>query len=71
MAFTVDTPTLNQLLPKGAAFDINWTDDSSNLPYTIELYKGGVFVVEINNTVGAFTYEWTPDSGRTTGQITL
>ena len=67
MAFTVDTPTLNELVPKDAVYTIDWTDDNSNKPYTIELYKGGVFVAEIDNPVGAFTYEWTPDAGRTTG----
>ncbi|MBU2177523.1 MAG: GPI anchored serine-threonine rich family protein, partial [Gammaproteobacteria bacterium] len=67
MAFTVDTPTLNEKVPKSVAYTIQWTDDAGNPPYIINLYKGGVFVVKIDDNIDALTYEWTPNAGRTSG----
>jgi len=67
MAFTVDTPTLNELVPKDAVYTIDWTDDADNGDYTVNLYKGGVFVDKIEDGIGVKTYDWTPDAGRTSG----
>uniref|UniRef100_A0A6H1ZHQ7 Putative anchor protein n=1 Tax=viral metagenome TaxID=1070528 RepID=A0A6H1ZHQ7_9ZZZZ len=65
MAFTVNAPILNEKVPKSTSYTIEWTDDETNIPYTVDLYKNGVFVQEIDNTITDDWYDWTPDVGLT------
>lgn len=63
----VTAPTAGEMLPKGTAYTVTWTDADALPTYTVDLYKGGAFVSNIATDVGGLSTSFTPDTGLTSG----